>query len=178
MSLCRRTVEDRLPLERMPLASTFGSPLNLHVRQSLCLQGRVDLDHHRVEFLVAHHQWLSMIVHNFTVHPGAVWLVQSEPDLLIAGPSHSGQLGIDCPQPVFRYGIYLAQCLHLETLAFLLGLDLLWYCLEPRVLSRSTAAQRLGSANGRAQAQTPRPVAEELPGVMPPGRPWKKQGPP
>ena len=27
------------------------------------------------------------------------------------------------------------------------------------------------------QAQTPRPVAEELPGVMPPGRPWKKQGP-
>ena len=35
MSLCRRTVEDRLPLERMPLACTFGSPLDLHVRQSL-----------------------------------------------------------------------------------------------------------------------------------------------
>ena len=39
MSLCRRTVEDRLPLERMPLAFTLGSPLNLHVRQSLGLQG-------------------------------------------------------------------------------------------------------------------------------------------
>ena len=59
MSLCRRTVEDRLPLERMPLACTFGSPLDLHVRQSLSLQGPVDLDHHRVEFLVAHQQWLS-----------------------------------------------------------------------------------------------------------------------
>ena len=105
MSLCRRTVEDRLPLERMPLPCTFGSPLNLHVRQSLCLQGPVDLDHHRVEFLVAHQQWLSMIVHNFTVHPGVVWLVQSELDLLIAGPGHSGQLGIDCSQPFFGYGV-------------------------------------------------------------------------
>ena len=47
MSLCRRTVEDRLPLERVPLACTFGSPLDLHVRQSLRLQGPVDLDHHR-----------------------------------------------------------------------------------------------------------------------------------
>ena len=66
MSLCRRTVEDRLPLERVPLACTFGSPLDLHVRQSLSLQGPVDLDHHRVEFLVAHQQCLSMTVHNFT----------------------------------------------------------------------------------------------------------------
>ena len=44
MSFCRRTVEDRLPLERVPLACTFGSPLDLHVRQSLGLQGPVDLD--------------------------------------------------------------------------------------------------------------------------------------
>ena len=72
MSLCRRTVEDRLPLGWVPLACTFGSPLDLHVRQSLSLQGPVDLEHHRVELLVAHQQWLSMIVHNFTVHPGAV----------------------------------------------------------------------------------------------------------
>ena len=43
MSLCRRTVEDCLPLERVPLACTFGSPLDLHVRQSLRLQGPVDL---------------------------------------------------------------------------------------------------------------------------------------
>ena len=107
MSLCRRTVEDRLPLELMPLAYTFGSPLNLHVRQSPCLQGPVDLDHHRVEFLVAHQQWLSMIVHNFTMHPGAVWLVQSEPDLLIAGPGHSSQLGIDRSQPDKGGGGYL-----------------------------------------------------------------------
>ena len=105
MSLCRRTVEDGLPLERMPLACTFGAPLNLHVRQGLCPQGPVDLDHHRVEFLVAHQQWLSMIVHNFTVHPGIVWLVQSKPHLLMADLGHSGQLGIDCPQPVFRYGV-------------------------------------------------------------------------
>ena len=96
MSLCRRAVEDRLPLERMPLACTFGSPLDLHVRQSLSLQGPVDLDHHRVELLIAHQQWFPMIVHNFTVHPGAVWLVQSEPDLLIAGPGHCGQLCFDC----------------------------------------------------------------------------------
>ena len=108
MSLCRRTVEDRLPLERVPLACTFGSPLDLHVRQSLSLQGPVDLDHHRVEFLVAHQQWLSMFVHNFTVHPGAVWLVQSEPDLLIAGPGHCGQLGIDYRQPFVRNGVQLA----------------------------------------------------------------------
>ena len=90
MSLYRQTVEDRLPLERVPLACTFGLPLNLHVRRSPCLHGQVDLDHHRVELLVAHQQWLSVIVHNFTVHPGALWLVQSEPDLLIAGPGHSG----------------------------------------------------------------------------------------
>ena len=105
MSLCRRTVEDRLPLERMPPACTLGSPRNLHVRQSLGLQGPVNLDHHRVEFLVVHQQWLSMIVHNFTVHLGVVWLVQSEPDLLIAGPGHRGQLGIDSSQPFVRYGI-------------------------------------------------------------------------
>ena len=85
VSLCRRTVEDRLPLERVPLACTFGSPLDLHVRQSLSLQGPVDLDHHRVELLIAHQQWFPMIVHNLTMHPGDVWLVQSEPDLLIAG---------------------------------------------------------------------------------------------
>ena len=47
MSFCRRTVEDRLPLERVPLACTFGSPLDLHVRQSLGLQGPVDLDPER-----------------------------------------------------------------------------------------------------------------------------------
>ena len=56
MSFCRWTVEDRLPLERVPLAYTFGSPLDLHVRQSLGLQGPVDLDHHRVELLIAHQQ--------------------------------------------------------------------------------------------------------------------------
>ena len=54
VSLCRRTVEDRLPLERVPVACTFGSPLDVHVRQSPSLQGPVDLDHHRVEFLVVH----------------------------------------------------------------------------------------------------------------------------
>ena len=32
MSFGRRTVEDRLPLERVPLTCTFGSPLDLHVR--------------------------------------------------------------------------------------------------------------------------------------------------
>ena len=126
MSLSRRTVEDRLPLGQMPLACTFGSPLDLHVRQSLSLRGQVDLDHHRVEFLVAHQQWLPMIVHNLTVHPDAVWLVQSEPDLLIAGPGHCGQLGIDCHEPFVRNGVQLAQCLHLETLAFLLRLNLFW----------------------------------------------------
>ena len=41
MSLRRRTVQDRLPLERVPLARTFGSPLDLHVRQSLSLQIQV-----------------------------------------------------------------------------------------------------------------------------------------
>ena len=54
MSLCRRTVEDHLPLGRVPLACTFGSPLDLHVRQRLSLQGLVDLDHHRVELVIAH----------------------------------------------------------------------------------------------------------------------------
>ena len=98
-------MEDRLPLERVPLAFTFGSPLDLHVRQSLSLQGPSDLDHHGVEFLVAHQQWLSMIVHNFTVHPGVVWLVRSKPDLLIAGAGHSGQLGIDTSQPFMCYGV-------------------------------------------------------------------------
>ena len=86
MSFCRRTVEDRLPLERVPLACTFGSPLDLHVRQSLGLQSPMDLDHHRVELLIAHQQWFPMVVHNLTVHPGVMWLVQSEPDLLVAGP--------------------------------------------------------------------------------------------
>ena len=105
MSLYRRTVEDRLRLERMPLACTLGSPLNLHVRQSLSLQGPVHLEHHRIFFLFVHQQWLSMIVHNFTVHPGGVWLMQSEPNLLIAGPPHSGQLGIDSSQPFVRYGV-------------------------------------------------------------------------
>ena len=80
MSRCRQKVEDRLPLEQMPLACTFRSPLDPHVRQSQSLQGPVDLDHHRVELLIAHEQWFPMIVHNLTVHPGAVWLVQSEPD--------------------------------------------------------------------------------------------------
>ena len=80
VSLCRQTVEDRLPLERVPLACTFGSPLDLHVRQSLRLQGPVDLDHHRVELLIAHQQWFPMIVHDLAVHPGVMWLVQSEPE--------------------------------------------------------------------------------------------------
>ena len=73
VSFCRRTVEDRLPLERVPLACTFGSPLDLHVRQSLGLQGPVDLDHHRVELLIAHQQWFPMVVHNLTVHPWVGW---------------------------------------------------------------------------------------------------------
>ena len=130
MSLCRWTVEDRLPVERVPLACTFGSPLDLHVRQSLNLQGPVDLDHHRVELLIAHQQWFPMIVHNLTVHPGAVWLVQSEPDLLIAGLGHCDQLCFDRPQSFIRNGVQLAQCLHLETLAFLLRLNLLWGRLD------------------------------------------------
>ena len=109
MSLCRRTVEDRLPLERMPFACTFGSPLDLHVCQSLSLQGQVDLDHHRVELLIAHQQRFPMIVHNLTVHPRAVWLVQSELDLLMAGPGHCGQLCIDCPQSFVCNGVQLAQ---------------------------------------------------------------------
>ena len=54
MSFCRRTVEDRLPLERVPLACTFGSPLDLHVRQSLGLQGPVDLDHHLISLYKGH----------------------------------------------------------------------------------------------------------------------------
>ena len=77
MSFCCRAVEDRLPLERVPLACTFGSPLDLHVRQSLGLQGPVDLDHHRVELLIAHLQWFPMVVHNLTMHPGAMWLAQA-----------------------------------------------------------------------------------------------------
>ena len=105
MSLCRRTVEDRLPLERMPLACTFGSPLDLHIRQSLSLQGPVDLDHHRVELLIAHQQWFPMIVHNLAVHPGVMWLVQSEPNLLIAGPGHCGQLCFDCSQSFICDGV-------------------------------------------------------------------------
>ena len=87
MPFCCRTVEDCLPLERVPLACTFRSPLDLHVRQSLGLQGPVDLDHHRVELLIAHLQWFPMVVHNLTTHPGVMWLVQSDPDLLIAGPA-------------------------------------------------------------------------------------------
>ena len=130
MSFCRRTVEDRLPLERVPRACTFGSPLDLHVRQSLGLQGPVDLDHHRVELLIAHRQWFPMVVHNLTVHPGAMWLVQSEPDLLTAGPGHCGQFGFNCLQSFVRNGVQLTQCLHLETLAFLLRLDLLWGWLD------------------------------------------------
>ena len=126
VTLCQWTMEDRLPLERVPLACTLGLPPNVHVRQSVGLQDPVDLDHHRVKFLIANQQWLAMIVHNFKVHPGVVWLVQSKPDVLIAGPGHSGQLGIDCPQPFVRNGVQLAQIFHPETLTFLLGLDLLW----------------------------------------------------
>ena len=44
VALCRWTVEDCLPLERVPLASTLGPPLNLHVCQGPSLQGPVDLD--------------------------------------------------------------------------------------------------------------------------------------
>ena len=130
MSLCRQTVEDRLLLERMPLASTFGSPLDLHVRYSLCLQGPVDPEHHRVELLIAYQQWFPMIVHNLIVHPGALWLVESEQDLLIACPGNCGQLCFDCPQSFNCNGVLLAQCLHLETLAFLLRHDLLWGWLD------------------------------------------------
>ena len=89
VALCRWAVEDCLPLERMPLASTLGSPLNLHVCQSPSLQGPIDVDHHQVEFLIVHPQWFSMVVHNFTVHPCAVRLIQSKPDLLITGSGHS-----------------------------------------------------------------------------------------
>ena len=130
MPFCCRTVEDRLPLERVPLACTFGSPLDLHVRQSLGLQGPVDLDHHRVELLIAHLQWFPMVVHNLTTHPGVMWLVQSDPDLLIAGPGHFGQFCFNCLQSFVRNGVQLTQCLHLETLAFLLRLDLLWGWLD------------------------------------------------
>ena len=35
-----------------------------------------------------------MVVHNLTVHPGVMWFVQSEPNLLVAGPCHCGQLCI------------------------------------------------------------------------------------
>ena len=105
VSLCRRTVEDRLPLERVPLACTFGSPLDLHVHHSLRLQGPVDLDHHRVELLIAHQQWFPMVVHNLAVHLGVMWLVQSEPDLLIAGPGHCGQLCFNCLQSFIRNGV-------------------------------------------------------------------------
>ena len=143
MSFCRRTVEDRLPLERVPLACTFGSPLDLHVRQSLGLQGPVDLDHHRVELLIAHLQRFPMVVHNLTVHPGAMWLVQSEPDLLIAGPGHCGQFCFNCLQSFVRNGVQLTQCLHLETLAFLLRLDLLWGWLD--VCMGHTAAGEIPS---------------------------------
>ena len=108
VSLCRQTVEDRLLVERVPLACTLGLPVDLHVRQNLGLQGPIDLDHHRVKFLIAHQQCVSVIVHDFIVHPGAVRLVQSEPDLLIAGPGHRRQLGIDCLQPLVRYGVKLA----------------------------------------------------------------------
>ena len=38
MSPSCRTVEDRLPLERVPLACTFGPPLDLHVSHGLSLQ--------------------------------------------------------------------------------------------------------------------------------------------
>ena len=126
MSLCCRTVEDRLPMEWVPLACTFGSQLDLHVRESLSLKGPVGLEHHRVELLIAHQQWFPTVVHNLAVHPGVVWLVQSEPDLLIAGPGHCGQLCFNCLQSFIRNGVWLAQCLHPETLAFLLRLDLLW----------------------------------------------------
>ena len=130
MSFCRRTMEDRLPLERVPLACTFGSPLDLHVRQSLGLQGPVVLDHHRVELLIAHQQWFPMVVHNLTVHPGVMWLIRSEPDLLITGPGHCGQLCFYCLQSFVRNGVHLTQFLHFETLAFLLRLDLLWGWLD------------------------------------------------
>ena len=130
MPFCCRTVEDRLPLERVPLACTFGSPLDLHVRQSLGLQGQVDLDHHRVELLIAHLQWFPMVVHNLATHPGVMWLVQSDPDLLIAGPGHFGQFCFNCLQSFVRNGVQLTKCLHLETLAFLLRLDLLWGWLD------------------------------------------------
>ena len=130
MPFCFRTVGDRLPLERVPLACTFGSPLDLHVRQSLGLQGPVDLDHHRVELPIAHLQWFPMVVHNLTAHPGVMWVVQSDPDLLIAGPGHFGQFCFNCLQSFVRNGVQLTQCLHLATLAFLLRFDLLWGWLD------------------------------------------------
>ena len=105
MSLCCQTVEDRLPLERVPLACSFGSPLNLHVRQSLRLQGSVVVDHRRVELLITHQQWLPMVVHNLTEHPGVMWLVQSEPDLLVAGLGHCGHFCFNCLQSFIRNGV-------------------------------------------------------------------------
>ena len=72
MSLSRRTVEDRLPPERMPLACTFGSPLDLHIRQSLSLQsalagkGRLegDLKDHRCKWSVL--DLMSLPLDNFS----------------------------------------------------------------------------------------------------------------
>ena len=78
-----------------------------------------------------------MFVHNFTAHPGGVRLVQSEPDLLITGPDHSGKLGIYRSQPFFRYSVYLAKCLHLATLAFLLGLGFLGGWIDLCVWAKS-----------------------------------------
>ena len=86
--------------------------------------GPVDLDHHRVEFLIVHQQWFPVMVHNFTVHPCAVRLIRSKPDLLVPCPGHSCQLRVDNPQPLLRYGVQLVQCF--ETVSCLLGLDFLW----------------------------------------------------
>ena len=89
------------------------------------------------------------------MHPGAVWSVQSEPDLLIAGPGHCGQLCINCPQPFVCNGVQLAQCLHLETLAFLLSFDLLrgWLDLCVWAISLLMWSFLLSFPSGRHYAQ-------------------------
>ena len=46
-----------------------------------------------------------------------------------------------------------------------------------RVLSQSTAATKPGDGNSCVQTQTPRPVVEELSGVIPPRKPWERRGP-
>ena len=65
------------------------------------------------------------------------------------------------------------KCMHVRNLRSDTGA----FQHENRVSSRRAAAHRCDNGSGGTQAQTPRPVAVELPVVMPPGRAWKEQGP-